>query len=239
MRKRRSKIWLMEDSLFIELFNKANTIKEFVESCGVVDAGGNRGTIINRTVALGLDINILKNKGREHLKRNSGFFKHERKYKSSDIFVEDSAVCRTTIKAYIKKYNIIEQNKCAICGMENKWNDKKLVFVLDHVNGIRNDNRSANLRYLCPNCNSQTDTFAGRNNKKIKNAKICVDCGKIIDRVSTRCRKCASKIRICKYKIRPPMDELMKYIKLSNVKIAMVYNVSETAVRKWKKKYGL
>jgi 5-methylcytosine-specific restriction endonuclease McrA len=38
-----------------------------------------------------------------------------------------------------------------------------LVLVLDHINGDRSDNRITNLRLLCPNCNSQQNTFAGRN----------------------------------------------------------------------------
>jgi 5-methylcytosine-specific restriction endonuclease McrA len=39
---------------------------------------------------------------------------------------------------------------------------------LDHVNGVKNDNRLANLRMLCPNCHSQTPTFTGRNLKRIR-----------------------------------------------------------------------
>jgi 5-methylcytosine-specific restriction endonuclease McrA len=36
-------------------------------------------------------------------------------------------------------------------------------MVLDHRNGDNTDNRLDNLRLLCPNCNSQQATFAGRN----------------------------------------------------------------------------
>jgi 5-methylcytosine-specific restriction endonuclease McrA len=47
------------------------------------------------------------------------------------------------------------------------WNGIPLVLVLDHINGKNNDNRQNNLRLLCPNCNSQQSTFAGKNKKKM------------------------------------------------------------------------
>lgn len=55
------------------------------------------------------------------------------------------------------------KNECAICGMGPEWQGAALVMVLDHINGVNNDNRLDNLRLLCPNCNSQTPTFSGRN----------------------------------------------------------------------------
>lgn len=53
--------------------------------------------------------------------------------------------------------------QCGICGQPPEWNGKRLVLPIDHVNGDPTDNRLVNLRFLCPNCHSQTDTFAGRN----------------------------------------------------------------------------
>ena len=41
---------------------------------------------------------------------------------------------------------------------------KKMALELDHINGINNDNRLENLRWLCPNCHAITDTYAGKNN---------------------------------------------------------------------------
>ena len=52
--------------------------------------------------------------------------------------------------------------ECAICGLDS-WRGAAISLHLDHVNGIRNDHRRENLRLLCPNCHSQTVTFAGRN----------------------------------------------------------------------------
>lgn len=55
------------------------------------------------------------------------------------------------------------KERCYECGIGPEWNDRPMILVLDHINGVRNDNRIENLRFLCPNCNSQTDTFCGRN----------------------------------------------------------------------------
>jgi hypothetical protein len=55
-----------------------------------------------------------------------------------------------------------KKNKCEICGIEC-WNNKLLSFELDHINGNSRDHRLENLRIVCPNCHSQTETFKGRN----------------------------------------------------------------------------
>ena len=51
---------------------------------------------------------------------------------------------------------------CEACGVAAEWNDKPIVLHVDHVSGDWLDNRKENLRFLCPNCHSQTPTFAGR-----------------------------------------------------------------------------
>jgi hypothetical protein len=51
--------------------------------------------------------------------------------------------------------------RCAWCDIA-AWRGQTLVLHLDHINGVSNDNRLANLRWLCPNCHSQTDTYCNR-----------------------------------------------------------------------------
>lgn len=57
-------------------------------------------------------------------------------------------------------------NVCAKCGFCGLWNGMPLTLHLDHINGINNDHRISNLQLLCPNCHSQTPTYAGKNKRK-------------------------------------------------------------------------
>jgi len=57
--------------------------------------------------------------------------------------------------------------KCEICNL-SKWNDKEISLHVDHIDGNSDNNFPVNIRLLCPNCHSQTETFCGRN---IKNTK--------------------------------------------------------------------
>ena len=81
------------------------------------------------------------------------------------MFCENSTFPRHKLKERIIKENLIEY-KCDFCNNNGDWNGEKLSLHIDHKNGINNDNRIGNLRFLCPNCHSQTSTYSGKNNKK-------------------------------------------------------------------------
>lgn len=84
-----------------------------------------------------------------------------KKHSNSDVFIKDSSYPRHRLKKRIIDENLIPY-VCS-CGNTGQWNGKPLSLQLEHKNGINNDNRLSNLGFLCPNCHSQTSTYAGKN----------------------------------------------------------------------------
>lgn len=129
--------------------------------------GGHYRTLINRLKK--------ENISYEHLYNKEKYMSYGRKRNLNDILVENSTYSTKNLKRKLLKEGILE-NKCSICGKLPIWRDKPLVMILDHINGVNNDHRLENLRLVCPDCNSQLPTFAGRNTKYKRN--YCKKCGK-------------------------------------------------------------
>lgn len=86
------------------------------------------------------------------------------KYSLEKVLVENSTYPRHSLKKRIIYNNLITYN-CHICGMEPLWLGKRLPLILDHIDGINNNNKLENLRFVCSNCDSQLDTYKSKNRK--------------------------------------------------------------------------
>ena len=80
---------------------------------------------------------------------------------NEECFIENSTYPRHRLKERIIKQNLIEY-RCKICDNNGMWMNKPMPLILDHKNGINNDNRIDNLRFVCSNCDSQLPTYKNR-----------------------------------------------------------------------------
>lgn len=123
--------------------------------------GGSFAIVKNHLIRLGLDPEFIKNKSGIGCNKN-----RPPKYSLKEIMIENSTYFHnSTLKRRILKEGLIEY-KCAICGQEPYWNGSPMILILDHINGINNDHRLENLRFVCGNCDLQLPTSRGKNIKK-------------------------------------------------------------------------
>ena len=129
---------------------------------------------------------------------------------------------------------------CAVCGVK-EWLGQELSFELHHKDGDKNNVTPENLELLCPNCHSLTKNFRKSSSYVVPKCRIC---GARITRQATLCLHCAAternKNRQCSSK-RPDMTTLRcEMEKIHNFSaIGRLHGVSDNAVRKWLKYYGM
>ena len=88
----------------------------------------------------------------------------------AEILVENSSYHTLVhLKRRLIREGILA-NVCARCGISN-WMSQPLALHLDHINGVGDDHRLENIRLLCPNCHSQTDTYCGKNTARARAAR--------------------------------------------------------------------
>lgn len=156
------------------------------------------------------------------------------------VLIKDSNYNRGSLKARLLRGGYLK-DECSKCGLGPEWCGEKLSLQIDHINGVRNDHRLENLRILCPNCHTQTHTYAGKSNK-VKILEKCSVCLGGLTKYSKTgiCGKCNLNIinnspsKIRKVKDRPSIETLRKLLEEhSFLEVGRMYGVSDNAVRKW------
>lgn len=155
-----NKIYKLSDEQFVELLKNSSTISEVLFKLGYSVKGNSWGfaKIRQRMSDLNLDGSVFK--GKSPITKYGSLHK----VNASDILKPNCKHARSVLRRYVIKNNLIPY-RCAICGCV-EWQGRTLSLELDHINGINNDNRIENIRFLCPNCHSQTTTYGSRNQQR-------------------------------------------------------------------------
>ena len=217
-------LWTISKEQYYELITNSETLSEILRKINIVPHGGNVHTLKKVLTEYNLDyskfdLGLGHNKGKKLIRKLE--------IPNNVLFAENSKHSRGMIKNKIIKQNLIPY-KCAICGQEPIWNGKELVLVLDHINGINNDHRLENLRFLCPNCNAQQDTFCGKHLKSLPRKLKEEQKEKLkqlyLEDIDKKCK------RILSYNI-----DFSKFGWVE--KVAKLENTSHTSIRRFMRKY--
>lgn len=176
---------------------------------GNPNSSGQHDWIKKRIIASGIDTSHFT---------GQGWNKGSIEYKTDEAFAEGSTVKRNQIRTWVIRDHLIPY-ECAFCGNKGEWQGKQMALELDHINGVHNDHRLENLRFLCPNCHAITDTYCGKNNRKPKEKK---------------------KKKESVFAPMPPAMEIATLIvKMRKADVAKHYNVSCTTIDRWCDKHGI
>ncbi|MEU6666235.1 HNH endonuclease [Streptomyces sp. NPDC046727] len=138
----------------------STSINEVVRRLGLESVGGHQANIARRIKAYGIDTSHFMPVVRTERMRYN-----QRRRTPAEILVEDTSAHAPRVPSQRLKRAMIElgmEERCALCGIEPVWLGERLPLEVDHVDGNWRNNRVENLRFLCPNCHSTTDTYRGR-----------------------------------------------------------------------------
>jgi hypothetical protein len=221
---------------------------EALRRLGYCPSGGNPVTLKKYVAAWGISV--------DHFDPYRGVMERLRKPKLSleEILVEHSTYSRSNLKQRLLEAGL-KQPRCEMCGQGETWRGRHMSMILDHINGVRNDNRLENLRMVCPNCAATLDTHCGRATESPPPLRNCARCGEMFRAKHRKQRFCSRYCGIRRERgparsdrgvpcpgmrkvERPPYEKLLKEIeKTSYAVVGRKYGVSDNAVRKWVRFY--
>lgn len=243
-RSKYSKIYKLGKERLQKLFDEYPTYTDIIKAIGYVSLSDNLRTLKDVADHFSIDLTKFNINHEQHIKDlNYNILRvdHLKDLTYSELISITKS--RGTIKRYIISKDLIPY-KCSECGNDGNYNGKALVLQLDHIDGNPINNKLENLRFLCPNCHTQTDTYAGRKINKSENT--CDVCGKVLKYYTKHgmCQECyfesdifldmirqTDRIRRRKFEI--SKEELEKLIEeYPFTKIGEMFGVSDNAIKK-------
>ena len=221
--------WNVQD--LPDAVKKAYCLSDICRNLGLEIRGRNFDTIKLWIAKLNLDVSHFKSADQLRKER----CKKVPPKLECEIFTDKAFVKRSIVKNAYKK---ISEYRCSECGLADTWNNKKLVLQLDHINGISSDHRKENLRWLCPNCHTQTPTYAGKS-AWLNLQKVCTECNTQIAAKNKFCsRRCNLLYQSKQLPKKTKIDWPDKKLLLSSVELLgykktyRILGVSDTAIKK-------
>lgn len=149
----------LDEKEIMDKLNKSASFEGFIKSLGYT-SGRNQHTRIAVIKYLeSKDINY-----KDYLASNRGI-EYRRRIPDDEYFVLGTKY--RTGNSFAKRYKSkVDNYACSICGLST-WMGKEITLQVDHINGDHYDNRLENLRFLCPNCHSQTPTYGNKRGKSL------------------------------------------------------------------------
>jgi hypothetical protein len=213
----------------------ATTLSDVLRALGLRPAGGNHRSIRAWIDRLGISTEHFARRpppGRTHATRPL-----------AELLVEGSRCNRGRLKERLYAEGL-KARACESCGQGELWRGQRIALILDHVNGVGDDNRLENLQIVCPNCAAALETHCGR--QLALDPKACEQCGTEFKPGYGTQRFCS---QACFHEAprpprgpqparrrveRPPLAQLLAEVKADGfAATGRRYGVSDNAIRKW------
>jgi hypothetical protein len=165
-----------------------------------------------------------------------------------EVLVAGSTYQRRQLKQRLYDTGL-KSRACEMCGQGEEWQGSRMSLILDHVNGVADDNRLENLRIVCPNCAATLETHCGRANRRVLPERPCELCGGAFVPTRPRQRFCSRECGMRRPRAgrpipgarrveRPPYEQLVAEVAAEGwCAVGRKYGVSDNAVRKWVRGY--
>ncbi len=149
------------------LVRETTSVRQIIQKLNLGQTGGNYANFRKLIRFYELDTSHFTgpawNKGLTKKTSDSIKKSSNNKRLSNEIVFSENAppsICGKALKERL--IEIGREYCCEKCSNKGVWLGEELTLQVDHINGINNDNRPENLRFLCPNCHTQTVTWGNK-----------------------------------------------------------------------------